>query len=59
MRRTILLLVLAASVALLAKEKPVKRLDGSTITAAEIDSTVTHLPAEASSGICEIRRFGG
>lgn len=43
MRRTILLLVLAANVASLAKEKPVKRLDSSTITAAEIDTTVTRL----------------
>lgn len=44
MRRTILLLVLGAtSVALLAQEKPVKRLDGSTITGAEIDGTVTRL----------------
>jgi CubicO group peptidase (beta-lactamase class C family) len=44
MRHTVLLLILAAtSFASLAQEKAVKRLDGSTITAVEIDGTVTRV----------------
>ena len=37
------LLVTTSAVSLMAAQPPIKRLDGSTITPAEIDATVTRL----------------